>query len=133
MDGLSAGGFGGVDFGLMANIGDVPLELLSADAEAVRFAASFKPPTLEADARAAHRSFWEPGRREGEFVYKTRLPVAVGSTYVARCVDYGNSDLLVAFRVLRKDSDGSVVLLWKMLQEFPTPTLQRNVEAADAQ
>ena len=133
MNSLAVGGFGGADFGLMANIGDVPLELLSVDAEAVRFAASFKPPTLEAEARAAHRSFWEPGRREGEFVYKGRLPVSVGSTYVARCIDYSSSDLLVAVRVIRKDSDGSVVLLWKMLQEFPKPELERNVATAGGQ
>lgn len=128
-DGLSVG-FAGADFGFMSNIGDVPLEMLSTDAEALRFPSTFKTPTLEADARAAHRSFYEPGRSEGEFVYKRRLPVSVGSTYVLRSVNYEDSDVLVAFRVIRKDSDGSVVLLWKVFQEFPKPALQRSVAAA---
>jgi len=126
-------GFGGADFGFMSNVGDVPLETLSTGDEAVHFAAAFKAPTAEADARAAHRSFWEPGRREGDFVYKGRLPVSVGSTYVVRSILYSDSDTLLAFRVLRKDSDGSVVLLWKILQEFQKPTLERNVAAAAEQ
>jgi hypothetical protein len=126
-------GFGGADFGFMLNLGDMPLETLSTADEAVHFASAFKAPTAEADARAAHRSFWEPGRREGDFVYKGRLPVSVGSTYVVRSILYSDSDTLVAFRVLRKDSDGSVVLLWKILQEFQKPMLERNVAAAAEQ
>lgn len=126
-------GFAGADFGFMSNIGDVPLEMLSLDAEALRFPSSFKTPSLESDARAVHRSFWEPGRSEGEFVYKARLPLSVGSTYVLRSINYGDSDVLVAFRVIRKDSDGSILLLWKMLEEFPKPNLQRSVAAADGQ
>lgn len=124
-------GFAGADFGFMLNLGDTPLEMLSLDAEALRFPSSFKAPTAEADARTAHRSFWEPGRHEGDFFYKNSLPVVAGNTYVVRSINYGDSDVLVAFRVLRKDSDGSVVLLWKMLQEFPKPTLARNVASAD--
>ena len=131
MDYLSVG-FAGADFGFMSNLGDTPLELLSTDAEAVRFAASFKAPTLEREARAAHRSFWEP-RREGESVYLSRLPVSVGSTYVVRSIVYDDSDVLVAFRILRQDSDGSVVLLCKILEEFPKPVLERNVAATDSQ
>lgn len=126
-------GFAGANVGFMANLGDTPLEMVSPDAEALRFASSFKAPTLEADARAAFNSFGGKGRREGELVYTCGLSADVGSTYVVRSVSYDESDVLVAFRVLRKDSDGSVVLLWKMLEEFPKPTLQRNVTAAVGQ
>jgi hypothetical protein len=124
-------GFAGADFGFMLNLGDAPLETVSVETEGVGFAASFKAPTLEPEARAAYRSFGDlAGRRDGEFVYKSRLPVSLGSTYVVRSISYDDSDVLVAFRVLRKDSDGSVVLLWKMLEEFPKPKLERNVIAA---
>lgn len=127
-------GFAGADFGFISNLGDVPLEALSADFDAVRFASSFKAPTLEPEARAARRSFLElGGRREGGLVYAGSLTANVGNTYVIRSIVYNNSDVLVAFRVLRKDLDGSVVLLWKMLEEFPKPTLQRSVAAADGQ
>jgi hypothetical protein len=33
--------------------------------------------------------------------------------------------MLVAFRLVRIDEDGSVILAWKMLKVFPTPALQR--------
>jgi hypothetical protein len=47
-----------------------------------------------------------------------------------RSVDYGGSDVLVAFRVVRQDADGSVVLLWKMLKKFDKPVLERTPTAA---
>jgi hypothetical protein len=128
---LSAG-FAGANFGFMANLGDVPVETVSGETEGVRYMASFQTPSPEPDARKAQRQFGG-GFQSGQWIYKNRLPVSVGTTYALRSVNYDYSDVLVAFRVLRKDSDGSVVLLWKMLQEFPKPTLARNLAPADGQ
>lgn len=47
-----------------------------------------------------------------------------------RSVSYGDADTFVAFRVLRKDSDGSYVLLWKTLKKFPKPLMERTAAAA---
>ncbi|MCA1632575.1 MAG: hypothetical protein LC802_02375 [Acidobacteria bacterium] len=58
--------------------------------------------------------------------------VLTKQTYVVRSVNYGTSDVLVAFRVVRKDSDGSVVVLWKMLKKFSKPELERTPSAAAA-
>lgn len=120
----------GASFGFMANLGDAPLEALTAETEAVQYMASYKTPAFEPDARKSQMQFGGAGYEVGGVTYKDTVPVSVGSTYALRSVEYNNSDVLVAFRVLRKDSDGSVVLLWKMLEEFPKPTLQRNVAAA---
>lgn len=125
-------GFAGANFGFMANLGDVPLETVTGETEGVRYMASFQTPSLEPDARKAQRQFGG-GFQSEQWAYKDRMPVSVGSTYVLRSVNYESSDVLVAFRVVRKDSDGSLVLLWKLLQEFPRPTLARNVAAADGQ
>jgi hypothetical protein len=130
-DMLSAG-FAGANFAFMTNLGDAPLETISAETEGVHYMASFQTPSPEADARKAQRQV-SAGFQSGQWTYKNRLPVSVGSTYVLRSINYGDSDVLVAFRVLRKDSDGSVVLLWKMLEKFPKPTLERNVASADGQ
>ena len=46
-----------------------------------------------------------------------------------RSISYDHSDVLVAFRVVRKDFDGSVVLLWKILKKYSKPGLQRSVAA----
>jgi hypothetical protein len=124
-------GFAGANFGFMLNVGDAPLETLSDEAEAVRFMASFQTPSPLPEARKAQRQFGGGGAQSGQWTYKDRLPVAVGSTYVLRSVNYDTSDVLVAFHVVRKDSDGSVVLLWKLLKKYPKPSLERNVADAD--
>ena len=123
-------GFVGADFAFMTDLGEMPLENVTAETEAVRFMAGFEAPTLETEARMAGRQF-HAARHEGEASYVRRLPATPGRTYAVRSIVYGESDVLVAFRVLRKDDDGSVVLLWKLLQKYPKPSLQRNVAAAE--
>jgi hypothetical protein len=122
-------GFAGANFGFMLNLGDAPLETLSAEAEAVRFMASFQTPEPEPEARKAQRQFAGAGAQSGQWTYKDRLPVVAGSTYALRSVNYNASDVLVAFRVLRKEADGSVVLLWKILRKYPKPSLDMSVRA----
>lgn len=124
-------GFAGANYGFVANLGDVPLENVTAETEAVQWLASHKTPTAEPDARKVQTQLANGGIQEGEQTYKSSLPVSVGSTYALRSINYESTDVLVAFRVLRKDSDGSVVLLWKMLQKYPKPTLARTVAATD--
>jgi hypothetical protein len=123
-------GFAGADFGFMLNLGDVPLEVVSEETESVRFMASFRTPAAEPEARASYRLFGgREGHQAGPWTYRSRLPAVVGNTYALRSVNYGYSDLLVAFRVVRKDEDGSVVLLWKLLKKYPKPKLEQNVAA----
>jgi hypothetical protein len=126
-------GFAGADFGFMTNLGNVPLETVSTETEGVRFMAAFQTPSAEAEARKAYRQFGSDGQQAGQWAYKSRLPVFVNNTYALRSVNYDTSDVLVAFRVVRKDFDGSVVLLWKMLKKYPKPTLERNAAPAAGQ
>ena len=124
-------GFAGADFGFMVNLGDVPLENVSAETEAVQFMASFKAPSAEAEARASYRQFGGgDGHTAGPWTYRSRLPAVAGNTYALRSNNYGDSDLLVAFRVARKDADGSVVLLWRLLEKYPKPALRRDAGPA---
>ena len=122
-------GFAGADFGFLVNLGDVPLETVSLESEAVRPLAEFQTPSLEKGAREQQRRASE-GFKEGERTYRGRLTEVAERTYVLRSVNYERSDVLVAFRVVREDDDGSVVLLWKMLKKYPKPTLERNVANA---
>jgi hypothetical protein len=123
-------GFAGADFGFMLDLGDVPLEEVSEETEAVRYMASFRTPAAEAEARAAYRQFGErEGHQAGPWIYRRRLPAVAGHTYALRSVNYRESDVLVAFSVVRNDTDGSVVMLWKLLKRYPKPTLEQNVAA----
>lgn len=126
-------GFAGADFGFMVNLGNVPLETVTADSEAVRFMASYATPSAEPEARKAYRQFGAEGQQAGQWTYRSRLPVFVNNTYALRSVNYDRSDVLVVFRVVRKDFDGSAVILWKLLAKYPKPELQRNVAVATGQ
>jgi len=55
----------------------------------------------------------------------------VNTTYLLRSIDYGTSDVLVAFRVFRKDSDGGLIIAWKLLNKFPKPELARTAQATN--
>jgi hypothetical protein len=128
-------GFAGADFGFIVDLGDTLLESVSTDDAALRFMTDFEIPSEESEARAAALRFSRIAWRRGEgevrgqqvdgWSYSRRLPAVVGHTYALRSVNYDSSDVLVAFRLLRRDDNGSVVLLWKMLKKFPTPLLRR--------
>ncbi|HEX7315242.1 MAG TPA: hypothetical protein VF297_15045 [Pyrinomonadaceae bacterium] len=124
-------GFAGADFGFMIDLCDVPLEDVSEETEKVRLMASFKTPAAEADARAAKRQFGSHEGPNSPWTYRSRLPVIAGCTYALRSINYGDSDVLVAFNIVRRDTDGSVVLLWKMVAKYPKPSLQRSVAATE--
>jgi hypothetical protein len=117
-------GFGGADFGFLVSLGDVPLESAGLDHESTQYLATFVPPTAEPEAREQQRRS-AYGFAIGGSRYMGRLPVIVNGTYVLRSISYNRFDVLVAFRVVRQDTDGSVVLLWKKLREFSTPFLTR--------
>lgn len=117
-------GFMGGDFGFLALLGDVPIETVGLDHTGVQYLAAFAAPSLEPEAREEQRRTGR-GFEIGRYRYKGSLPVMVGGTYVLRSIGYDRFDVLVAFRVVRQDTDGSVVLLWKKLRAFSIPYLTR--------
>ena len=116
-------GFAGANYGLLADLGDVPLERVNL--KAVAALAQYKPAADEPHARIEQRRMSEGATING-VSYKNRQPFRLNSTYVLRSVNYHASDTLVAFRVVRIDSDKSAIILWKLLKQYPTPTLARN-------
>ncbi len=117
-------GFAGFDYGLLVNLGDVGLEQLTPEHLGVRALLQYKPATKEADARKTHRALWQ-GIDLGGFTFKSRLPAKVSNTYLLRSLSYEDSDIAVAFRIVRQDTDGSLILLFKTLKKFPAPKAER--------
>jgi hypothetical protein len=122
-DSLSVG-FVGADFGMLTNLGDVPLEDIALEQPALRFLADYEPPHREPDARVEQRRVSDGLILEG-VSYRNRLPVEVKSTYLLRSINYDRSDVFVAFRIVRKDVDRSVVMVWRLLKKYPKPELIR--------
>jgi hypothetical protein len=118
-------GFAGADYGMVTDLGDVPLEEIVLEHPSVTFLAEYKAPTEEPQARLEYRRF-ATGTEVDNLAYKTRLPVAVNRTYLLRSIVYGTSDVIVVLRVARKDTDGSIIIAWKLLKKNPKPQLTRN-------
>jgi hypothetical protein len=116
--------FAGADFGYITDLGDVPIETLTLEHAAVRDLAAFITPNAEPDARVEQRKSGQ-GVSVGNHVYKRGAGAAIGHSYVLRSVIYDNSDTLVAVRVVKQDDDGSLILLWRILNRFPSPQLIR--------
>ena len=99
-------GFAGREFGILTLLGNVPLESV----------------TLETPAAQAMATPVTDGRKSNQ----GRLPLNSNATYLLRSVDSSRSDVLVAFRVVRLETDGSAVILWKLLKSFPVKQVAEN-------
>jgi len=117
-------GFAGAAYGMIVELGDVPIESISENAPQFVFMSTYKPPTLEPEARSEFARFSQGVTIEG-FTYKRTIPAKAENTYLVRSIDFRTSDVLVAFRVTRFESDGSAIIAWKLLKSFTTPELKR--------
>lgn len=116
-------GFAGADYGMLTDLGDTELESIDAKDPRAGFLLNYKPPRNEAQARIEARKFW--GFTVDGVRYQRRLPAEVNHTYLLRSINYDESDLLVAFRVVSKADDGGLTIAWKILKKFSTPQLLR--------
>jgi len=129
-DDTLSSGFAGADYGMLTNLGDVSLEGISREDPRFAFISNYKPPKAETQARAEAQRFRLTGgvMIEG-LLYRSSLPVQEKATYLLRSIIYRRSqpsDVLVAFRVVRKETDGSVIIAWKLLKNYHAPALNRN-------
>ena len=113
-------GFAGLDHGFIVNLGDIPLENVTAETPVATLFSTYKPPREEPLIRIEQRRF-QLGSELGEVPVKKTVPVKLNSAYLLRCINYRESDVLVAVKVVRIDLDGSVTLLWKLLKKYETP------------
>lgn len=120
------GRFAGADYGILTILGDVPLDQISEKDPRRQFLSSYQRPAPEHRARAEAKRFRLPGGVTIDgLTYQWRLPVIQGSAYLLRSISDNRGDVLVAFRVIRKDADGEVTIAWRLLQKYRAPALHR--------
>lgn len=117
-------GVGGESVSPMVTLGDLRLEDITLDSKGIGYLAKLVPAEFETAAEKQFHQF-EAGVSEDGFNYGLSAQWKVDTTYAVRSVKYGRSDLLVAFRVIRQDSNGSLIILWKKLKSYTTPTLKK--------
>jgi len=132
--------------GIITTLGDVPLESVTADMPGVRFLVSLVPPKSYSGLAELHRIVSQ-GLESGGFVFGASAAALPNATYALRSISYrkdgylvypnepytrlnvsrigyDGSDVVVALRVLRRNEDGSLDILWKRLLKSPSPKLK---------
>lgn len=119
-------GFAGADYGFIADLGEMPLADINGETGEVNFLINYKPPTVEPEVRREQRRAWN--YEIDGYSYKSHLPAVVGHSYVLRAISFDRADVLVSFRIHRKDADGSLIIFWKSIERFAKPTFTRSQE-----
>jgi len=120
-------GLGGTQYGAFRSLGDVPLESITLSDSRLEFLSAYQAPRSLEESRSEAARFLQ-GVGLGGVLYRSEVQVQVNATYLLRSIAYryvDGSDALFAFRVVRKDSDGGVIIAWKPLKKYRTPSLPR--------
>jgi len=136
--------FGTLAHGMFVSLGDISLDKIDLKSAGIDFLAKFQP---AADFKEAGEIAvkLDKGIVNESFTYKNLLPAAENTTYALRSIAYQGTvmrtiqtlsyneldvdkrkDVIVVFRVVKRDADGSVTILWKELSNKNAPRLKEN-------
>ena len=126
---------------ILVHLGETELEEIAPTDEALKFLSRFSPNAQGGEAQKQYLQLIR-GVKTGSFEYKKALPVIENAAYALRVIAYkGNIfrsfrgyrfdilegdkriDITLIFRVIRKEQDGSVTLLWKEIERRDAPRL----------
>lgn len=132
--------------GIISDIGDVDLNSINLASKELEFLNNFKQGDTLAKIKEQSDAL-KNGVNFNNFIYSNTTPVKLNSTYVLRSIDYaaanmmslrrlpiGNqanikkvfvvdkrADLMIAFKVVGRENDGSIIILWKELKAGALP------------
>lgn len=128
--------------GIFVNIGDVPLEQVSLHTEGLKYLVEFEPESDYEKNKEIDLQLTEGIESDG-FLYRRGLYIVENTTFVLRSIAYDGKymraikgvtynefdfdrreDIIVAFRIVEKDADGNVTILWKEMQEKDSPKIK---------
>ncbi len=129
--------------GVVVLLGDVPFESVTTSTDGMQFLMDFEAAEQLTEIVAKGKQMAGRIRKKGH-EYGWTAPVRENMTYAIRMIAYRGRitrsagkgyfynalegdkrvDIVVAFRVVSKGSDGSITLLWKELQRKRSPKIQ---------
>lgn len=139
---------GHVTQGIFTSLGNVDLATISLESVTAKFLTSFAPATTISKAEEQLKTLVQ-GISSDKQIYRALLPAKDNTTYLLRSIAYRGDflrevsltkgggrvvsqfpedkrvDVVVAFRIVRRETDGSLVLLWKELQRQDSPFLKK--------
>jgi hypothetical protein len=127
---------------ILANIGDVPIENITLALPELNYLLKFKPAKTVREAARIDDEL-VVGMSENGIRYGRSSAAVMNSTYLLRVVAYRGRilravqnvvydemtldkrrDLIVAFRVIRQDGDGSLTLIWREIESKSSPRIK---------
>jgi hypothetical protein len=128
---------------ILVNVGDFPLEQITMQTNGLKFLTDFETVTEFEKAREVDKQISD-GVENGGFFYSRKAEAVENTTYILRVVAYRGSyfravqgfvydeldfddrrDVTVAFRIVRRDGDESVTILWKILANQKSPAIKK--------
>ena len=127
-NGTLVAGLNGTSLGAFVLVPDLSIEAIDGH-PAIEALASFAPSTSVEGARDQYRSL-QRGLTLGSFSAVGRAPVTLGTVYLLRSILYEESDTIVALTPTRIDSDGSLIIVWRLIKRLEPPTEPQEVQGA---
>ena len=135
--------------GILVSIGDVPIEKVTLGLAELKYLVGFKPDVLVASAKQTAHSL-DAGVDSDGFHYSSSVIPSANTTYAVRNIAYrfagslapispdstfteikfkslemdSRDDVIVAFRIVRKDVDSGLTIVWKELSRREAPKLK---------
>jgi hypothetical protein len=128
--------------GILVNIGDVSLEQVNLQTKGLKYLVDFEPEPDYEKGKEINEQLMQGVIRDG-FLYRRGLFIVENTTFALRSIAYGGKyprseksltydefdydkrkDVIVVFRIVEKDQDGNVTILWKQLQEKDSPEIE---------
>ena len=119
--------------GILVNLGDVALQNVTTQSAGLKFLNDYVPQELNKEAQKQFLQITN-GIKSGGYEYRTIMLANENATYAMRVIAYKGSvvrsyrgfrfdllqgdkriDLILAFRVIRRDNDSGLTILWKEL------------------
>lgn len=127
---LEQGRFSTSNIGLMIDLGEVPLNEITKESPSADGLINYQSVKKTNSVYQDFSIFRYEGLNYNELVYTSNnLPPVAGHSYVVRSMREDYYDVLVAFNVKRKDADGSLIIFWKLLEQFDTPKRENSQKA----
>jgi len=128
--------------GIIVYLGDIPLEDVTTETKGLKYLVNFEPVKTNTEFLKIDNELNNGVKADG-FVYRLGFYVTDKATFALRSIAYeGNfyrsvggvvydefdfdkrKDTLVVFRIVEKDANGNITILWKMLSKRNAPGLK---------
>jgi len=129
--------------GIFVNVGHISLEKVTLQTKGIKYLSEFQPEVNYVKAKQIDSQLTKGIRQDG-YLYRRGLYIVENATFVLRSIAYGGvyyravsgvtynefdfderKDVIIAFRIVEKDFEGNITILWKKLQEKKSPKIKR--------